>query len=170
MNFLAKTRRSAGLDVFLFLALSFQASHGQTPRPARAGELQSTQTAETSGIAREIDDPSSGDRWLLIRSADHPEGPGHLLPVNRDQPPDFLAIVGHNLLAGALVPMIRAGDALIVEEHTAVVDARFEAVALGPARPGEAFRVRLKLGGAMVRAVATGPGRAALAPDREPRP
>jgi len=170
MNFLAKTRRSAGLDVFLFLVLVTLASHGQTPRPAHASESKSTQAAETSGIAREIDDPSSGDRWLLIRSADHPGGPGHLLLVNRDQPSDFLAKVGRNLPAGALVPVIRAGDALIIEEHTTVVDARFEAVALGPARPGEAFRVRLKLGGVVVRAVATGPGRAALAPDREPRP
>ena len=32
--------------------------------------------------------------------------------------------------------VIRAGDGLIVEEHTAVVEARLEAVALGPAVRG----------------------------------
>ncbi len=34
-------------------------------------------------------------------------------------------------------PVIHPGDALVVEEHTAVVDARLEAVALGSAAAGE---------------------------------
>jgi flagella basal body P-ring formation protein FlgA len=64
----------------------------------------------------------------------------------------------------ALVAVIRAGDRLIVEENTAVVEARLEAVALGAAAPGSTFNVRLRIGGRVLRAVALGPGRAALAP------
>ena len=37
-------------------------------------------------------------------------------------------------------PVIHAGDALIVEEHTAVVDARLEAVALSPAAQGRGLQ------------------------------
>ena len=69
-----------------------------------------------------------------------------------------------------LLPVIRAGDRLIVEEHTAVVEARLEAVALGPAASGSPFQVRLTIGGKVVRAVALGPGRAAFAAETEARP
>ena len=55
---------------------------------------------------------------------------------------------------------------VIVEEHTAVVEARLEAMALGPAAVGGAFRARLRMGGKVVRAVALGPGRAVLEPER----
>ena len=57
-----------------------------------------------------------------------------------------------------LHPVIHAGDVLIVEEHTAVVEARLEAVALGPAAAGAIFRARLKIGGKVVRAVAVSAG------------
>jgi flagella basal body P-ring formation protein FlgA len=60
------------------------------------------------------------------------------------------------------LPVIRAGDRLTVEEHTAVVDAVLEARALAAAAMGAALDVRLTIGGRVVRAVALGPGRAAL--------
>ena len=63
--------------------------------------------------------------------------------------------------------MIHAGDALVVEEHTAVVDARLEAVALAPAAVGAEFSARLKVGGKVVRAGALAAGRAVLAPESE---
>ena len=50
----------------------------------------------------------------------------------------------------------------MVEEHTPVVDARLEAVALNPAMAGSVFNVRLSVGGRTMRAVALGPGRAVL--------
>jgi hypothetical protein len=68
------------------------------------------------------------------------------------------------------VPVIHAGDALIIEENSALVEARLEAVALGPAESGWAFNARLKIGGNVVRVVALGPGRAAFAPPTEARP
>jgi flagella basal body P-ring formation protein FlgA len=60
-------------------------------------------------------------------------------------------------------PVIRSGDRLVVEESSAVVEARLEAVALGPAAEGAEFRVRLAIGGKVVLAVALGPGHAAFA-------
>ena len=63
--------------------------------------------------------------------------------------------------------MIHARDYVIVEEHTALVDARLEAVALGSAASDAPLRVRLKVGGKIVGAVATGPGHAILAPEAE---
>lgn len=68
------------------------------------------------------------------------------------------------------LPVIRTGDRLIVEENTALVEARLEAVALGPAQPGSSFNVRLVAGGKIVRAVALGPGRAAFAPVKRVQP
>jgi len=61
------------------------------------------------------------------------------------------------------VLVIHGGDKIIVEEHTTVVDARLEAVALGPAAQGNAFRVRLNIGGKVILAVATAPGQAVVA-------
>ena len=58
--------------------------------------------------------------------------------------------------------MIRAGDKLVVEEHSLTTDAYLEGVALGPAGQGTALNVRLSIGGRVVRAVAVAPGRATL--------
>jgi flagella basal body P-ring formation protein FlgA len=66
--------------------------------------------------------------------------------------------------------VIRGGDRVILEEHTPVVDARLEAIALAPAREGGTLRVRLKIGGGIVEAVALGPGRVAFAAETEARP
>jgi flagella basal body P-ring formation protein FlgA len=67
-------------------------------------------------------------------------------------------------------PVIRAGERLIVEESTAVVDARLEAVALGPAAIGSPLNVKLAIGGKVVRAVALAPGRAAFQAETEVSP
>ncbi len=118
-------------------------------------------------ILREIDDPHSGDRWLLMRVPNRPGAPGRLvlatvpgavadkrLPADRPQP----------------LPVIHTGDRLIVEEKTALVEGRLEAVALGPALSGSLLKVRLAVGGTVVRAVALGPGRAAFATETRVRP
>ena len=169
MSFLATNRRCPPLEMLLILALISLASRGQTPRPLSSG-TRSAGNIEQSEITREIDDPSSGGHWLLVQNADHPGGPGRLFLVNRDAPSELPAILGHYPPARALVPVIRAGDALIVEEHTKVVDARFEGIALGPARTGETFRIRVRLGGTVLRAVATGSGHAVLEPSTGTRP
>jgi hypothetical protein len=119
----------------------------------------SASTVPGNEIIREIDDPRNGDRWLLVRDDSHPGGPGRLL----------LAVSGLQSKyrpAGpepaAQPPIIRAGDRVIVEENTAVAEARLEAVALGPAWPGSPFNVRLTMGGRVLRVLAAGPARAIL--------
>lgn len=63
-------------------------------------------------------------------------------------------------------PVILAGDRIVVEESSGVVEARLAAIALGPAKGGESFKVRLAIGGKVLRATALGPGRAALVEDQ----
>jgi hypothetical protein len=123
-------------------------------------------------IYREIDDPHTGDRWLLLRNEEFPGGPGRLVRV---------AASGH-VAGGApgqsvgqpvaavtpVLPVIRSGDRVIVEEHTDVADARLEARALKPAAVGTVFEARLMIGGRVVRVVALGPGRAVFEPEARP--
>jgi len=104
---------------------------------------------------REIDDLHNGDRWLLIRDASHPGGPGLLRLVPAARIGAGQAGAGFQTQAA-----IHSGDRVIVEEHTRVADSRLEAVALSPATVGSPFNLRLKMGGRIVRAVALGPGRA----------
>ncbi len=66
--------------------------------------------------------------------------------------------------------VIHAGDALVVEEHSYVVDGRLQATALGSAAAGSEFEARLKIGGKVVLAVALEAGRAEMMPEREAQP
>ena len=129
-------------------------------------------------IVREIDDPHTGERWLLMRDDRVPGGPGRLVRIAIQR---NTAAIGsetaaiqaqrasetHQVLQQ---PAIRAGDRLIVEEHTAVADGVLQARALSPAFLGSTFNVRLTIGGKVMRAVALGPGRAALQPETGVRP
>ena len=126
---------------------------------------------------REIDDSASGDRWLLVRDRTNPAGPGRMVRVEKgkadssggtESAPARKGTQGPGAAPGR--PVIHAGDAVIVEEHTSVVDARLEAVALGSAAVGAQFKARLKIGGKVVRAVALQAGRAAMTPEREAQP
>lgn len=123
--------------------------------PAICAMAQQSQRA-----IRALADPASGTRWLLAADPTHPGGPGRLV----------LEQAGGEVQQGetpieAPVPqVIRAGDRLLVVESYARVEACFEAVALEPARQGAVFTARFAVGGARVRVVALGSGRAALAP------
>lgn len=135
------------------------------------GVLTTVSSYAQGEIVREIDDPHTGDRWLLMRDNNLPGGPGRLVLV-----------AGERNRAGAIqrpanwgsetlhLPMIRAGDQLIVEEHTAIADAVLEARAMNPAALGSMLNVRLAIGGRVVRAVAAGPGRASIQPSVEVGP
>jgi hypothetical protein len=122
---------------------------------------------ESRSYMREIFDQSNGIRWILHRDETGSPGPGRLVLTSfAGSPADSL--VGEDSPSHkspernstAPVPIIHAGDRLIVEEHTASVDAYLEAVALGSATTGAALTVRLKIGGRTVRAIAQGPTRA----------
>jgi hypothetical protein len=152
--------------VALLLAFAFAlAAYGQAGVAATRILVSSSGLEPVAGeIVREIDDPHTGARWLLMRDPSHPSGPGRLV----------LAGVFRNRLRPIEPgvepprPVICAGDRLVVEENTAVVEARLEAVALGPAVIGSLLDVRLKIGGKVVRAVALAPGRAALQMEARP--
>jgi len=165
----AEGRRGALLFLGLALALVLP-SAGQT---GKAGTSAAVQAASARAAMQapgevfcEIDDPHSGERWLLLRDPRHPGGPGRLEMSGRREHVQVEA-AGANAVSPVNTPIIRAGDLLIVEEHTAVVDARLEAVALGTTAKGAAFKARLKIGGKVVRAVALGHGRAELIPENE---
>ncbi len=113
-------------------------------------------------VFKEIDDPNSGQRWLLVEDPGHPGGPGRLISLRSDE---AKAKPGKNAVRVAKAnPVIHAGEAVQVEEHTGVVDASLQAVALSSAIPGEMLRVRLRIGGRVVKARALAAGRAALEP------
>jgi hypothetical protein len=130
-------------------------------------------------VVREIRDPDSGACWLLMRDGAHPGGPGRLVlaekppivePENQEAKNQPRSRQGAESSYASRVPVIHAGERLMVEEHTPVVEAHLEAVALGPAAIGGELNVRLRMGGKVLRAVALGPGRAELQAEREARP
>lgn len=134
--------------------------------------LGAAAASEEGQLVREIDDPQTGDRWLLLRNDELPGGPGRWVrfATERKAMRGVALRVARQPEEARALPVIRAGERLTVEEHTAHVDALLEARALGPAAAGSPFEARLVLGGRVVRAVALGPGRAALAPEPEARP
>jgi hypothetical protein len=144
-------------------AAGWQAQTATSCTPGQGAPLSTPSPVPVSSIAagqivREIDDPQTGHRWLLVRDTKHPGGPGLLLLAGAVGPDAEKPLPKE----GPSPPVIRSGDRVVVEQNTAVVEARLEAVALGAAAAGAPFKARLKIGGRVVRAVAAGPGRAVL--------
>ena len=141
----------------------------RTPRVVAA--TQGTTLESDGQVLRRIEDPSTGDLWLLLRDPGRPAGPGRLVLARQGMSSQrTTSRFRVRTLSAGMRPVIHTGDALTVEQHTAVVDARLEAVALEPAAQGAHFRARLKIGGKEVRVVAISPGRADFAPDGEATP
>jgi hypothetical protein len=149
-----------------------QAAEPRTPPP----ELNLPAAVASSGafagseVFREIDDPTSGARWLLLRDKSHPASPGKMVrvsvgfkggsePAEGSGPGSTL----HSIPATSC-PILRVGDLLIAVESSSVLESHLEAVALGPAVAGSSLNVRLKIGGTVVRAIAQAPGRVILLP------
>lgn len=165
------------------MAVAVLGAHGVTAAD-RADGAAAVDTKPPAQAVREIDDPNTGAHWLLLRDPGQNGGPGRLLLLG-NAPGSNRKMARSEVLGppGAHDPsdteesvsappplVIRGGDRLVVEESTAVVEARLAAVALGPAAIGSRLRARLEIGGRVVRVVALGPGRAALAPEIEVRP
>ena len=151
-----------GLITVLGAGVLLLGTASAAPQEPAAGELASGK------IMREIDDPHTGDRWLLVRNDQAPGGPGRLVLVAAHRSNSGGAVMqpARQLHEARIPPVIRAGDRLLIEEHTAQVDAVLEARALNPAAPGSVLNVRMMIGGNVVRAIALGPGRAALQGER----
>ena len=134
----------------LVLAISAPSiARAQTP----AVENRDTATAPVR-VLREIKDPHTGETWRLFPNQADPAGPGQLVRFRDTSCPK----VNHE--GEKEKPVIRRGDRVVVEEHSAVMEAYLEARALEPAQIGSLLNLRLKVGGKVVRAVAIAPGRA----------
>lgn len=162
----------AGWLVAAFMGSACAQSAGPVAgTPDRIRIVAATAEAAPDNVLREIEDPFTGDLWLLLRDLSRTGGPGRLVlahqqtgaPKTADHGPAQTASAGER-------PIIHSGDAVIVEEHTATVDARLEAIALGPAVNGAYFKARLKIGGRVLRVAAVSPGRAVFAPESGRKP
>jgi hypothetical protein len=123
--------------------------------------------AADAAAVRVIRDPHNGICWLLERDSENPGGPGRMVLLN-----DLEGTKAGSLRTPVQLPMayqgspplvIRSGDRLVIEEHSALVEARLEATSMGLAVQGAEFNARLAIGGKVVRAVALAPGLAAFA-------
>lgn len=138
----------------------------QVATSSAVAEARATEPPSGSVVVRSVTDPATGDQWLLLRDPQHPEAPGRYLlasSLNARQP-------GRPRSTELEAPMrmdarraIRSGDRILVEESTPVLETSLEGVALQSAKAGDALTVRLKVNGRIVRAIALGPGHAALA-------
>ncbi|MGH9563881.1 MAG: hypothetical protein ACRD3S_20700 [Terracidiphilus sp.] len=121
-------------------------------------------------VLREIDDPATGQHWLLVRDLIHPAGPGRLVLAPRPICGEKKDCIPKQRIPGGVLPVIHMGDTVTVEEHTPVLDMRLQAVALEPSLQGALFKVRLKIGGKVVRVRAVAPGHALIPPENEGKP
>ena len=165
--------RSIGFALLAGVVSSSECQSLGTSRPLRLNEdvsleMRSVESASDSYL-REIFDRSSGNRWILQRDETGSAGPGRMVlmispasPVDsggRERAPSRKRREG-DWTSPALI--IHTGERLIVEEHTAKIESRLEAVALGQATTGAILAVRLKMGGRTVKAIACAPGRAVI--------
>lgn len=149
---------------------------GMSPGLASCQWAQPAAKLKASPAVRVIEDRPQGLQWLLLRNADHPGGPGMLVPqlwekvdLNAPQSDERSALQTRaNVMR--LRPVIRAGERLTIEDDSPMAHLRIEAVAMMPASAEEVFKVSLSVGGATVKAIALGPGRAKLAPSFERLP
>jgi hypothetical protein len=168
-TFPSVNRRTGAGAILPCAALLLVSASGLGEQPAivsGSAPAAGTPASPTGGPVREIDDPHTGQRWLLYRDSSHPGGPGRLVQAGSESVLGRVieAQTGSAVAAGEPPVILRAGDRVILEESTPRVEARLEAVALGPALEGAAVLVRLKLGGRIVSAVAVAPGRVAMIP------
>lgn len=163
---------TAGWLVVAFMGSACAQSAGhRVAAPDRMHVVAATAEAAPDNVLREIEDPSTGALWLLLRDRSRSGGPGRLVLAGQQSGP--LRTAGHGSarsVSASERPVILSGDAVIVEEHTAMVDTRLEAVALGPAVKGAEFKARLKIGGRVLRVAAVSHGRAVFAPESEMEP
>jgi hypothetical protein len=155
-------------------AVECQAIAAPGPGPATilsSGGLGSASALSSLELVREIEDRPLGTRWLLLRDWGHLGGPGRMVLASRaGRPPGGVLANGAPEDPGHISPpAIRAGELVVVERSTAVVEARLESIALEPAAIGASFRARLTIGGKVVHAVALGAGRAAFDQESEGR-
>ena len=112
---------------------------------------------------RSMHDPHTGLTWVVETDPKHAGGPGRMILAEGD-----LRAGGDGSLPDRI--LIHAGQKVIVEQHTPLLDAAFEALALNPALAGSGLKVRLRATGKVMSAYAISKGKAVLLPSTEARP
>jgi hypothetical protein len=158
------TRWSTGFWLIVLMACSASAAGGQA-----AVQMHIAALRDRVQVVREINDPHTGDRWLLERNPENLGGPWRMVLIPGTGHPDAGAAKVWQPKA-EMLPVIHSGDRIVIEEHTAVADVSLTAVAMEPSLTGGAFNARLTVGGKVVRATALGKGRAVFASDTGRRP
>jgi hypothetical protein len=148
---------------------AFSATDKSNSGRGNSMDRQTTGPGTTASIVREIDDPNNGARWLLLIVPHHPGGPGRLVLADAVRNEVLLSKTEVQRTETPLSPAIHTGERLILEEHSKVVDARLDAIALNPAAVGGTLRVRLVVGGQVVRALAVAPGTVVLEQEKDGR-
>jgi hypothetical protein len=116
---------------------------------------------------RAIEDRGTHQHWLVLEDLSRPTAPALFVQA----PGDLSCVPPRPTEAGSRLtlpvpefslPAIRAGDPIVLFEHTPISDAELEATALKAAAVGQPLTVRLKFGGHIVHAIANAPGRATV--------
>jgi hypothetical protein len=144
------------------LATVFHWSAGYGPAFAQASLARPEPSKQ---VNREWVDPCLGSRWQLVLNSAHPSWPGRVMLVDASGGGSSVRASKHlpskagsagtrgtgwaavSTQADLSLPVIRAGDQVVVDQRSTVIQARFQAVALESARMGEKLRVRLSTGG-----------------------
>jgi hypothetical protein len=124
-----------------------------------------------------LTDPCLGAKWQLVFDATHPGRPPRMVPVKQEalQASASPTLLGQSFRSeepDAFPPiLLRAGDAVTIDQDSRFVHAEFQGVALESVAMGKSVRVRITLGSrrgegafqgtneAVIVATATGPGR-----------
>jgi len=149
------------------VGLAVSAAMGQVPQPPRKAvhfgtqlkEVSSSQAKPFVGSFRELWDVHNRIRWFIVRNLQSPAGPGLMAMADESDVPN--SEIPARRSGASLV--IRPGDFLLIEEHTAAADLYLEGVALESAELGGTINARLKLAGKIVKVTAVERGKAALA-------
>ncbi len=156
--------------VMAFIALS-----GNGERLAPENQNAAARCLQSLGINYEtgyramriIDDHGTDRSWLMVQQSAHPEAPALLLQIRDNRSCAGLSIKGSERRPPTAdqkqhPPVIRPGDSVVLSENSSIAEGRLEAIALEPAAAGKVLTVRLRLGGSLLHAVATGHGTARL--------
>lgn len=139
-----------------------QSTHSDAKRDARSTDALNQVRWDPRSVVGAMDDRNTNLRWLLVKDEQHLSGPGRLVAIQASAWDSAAAgdeaARSQRLGSAPVRLLIKTGDRVVVEEHTRIFDARLEAVALEAASAGSNLRVRLRLGGKIVDAVAIGPG------------
>ena len=117
-------------------------------------------------VVRVIEDPGSHLHWLIEQNIERPDWPARAIQVPDElSRRDYMSCHSDEAEkqgSDQSSPVVHAGDALLIVEDSPAFRAYLEGVALNNGESGGSISARLRIGGKVVAAVVTAPGRAVL--------